>query len=170
MTSVALRTTLLHEGLRRPVDFGILERSARPASPPTRRPAPTMPARQAAPKPAYRIRNWKQYNDALVRRGSLTLWVDQETLRAWRYQGPSQRGAQFRVQRPGHRVPADAPGRLPPHPAGHRGVRPLALRVDGGGPARPRLHHPLPPGRHRPDHAAEEGRPGRSTWSSTAPG
>ena len=54
-----------------------------------------MPARQAAPKPAYRIRNWKQYNDALVRRGSLTLWVDQQTLQAWRYQGPTQRGAQF---------------------------------------------------------------------------
>jgi hypothetical protein len=54
-----------------------------------------MPARQATPKPAYRIRNWKQYNDALVRRGSLTLWVDQQTLQAWRYQGPTQRGAQF---------------------------------------------------------------------------
>jgi hypothetical protein len=54
-----------------------------------------MPARQAASKPAYRIRNWKQYNDALVRRGSLTLWVEQETLRVWRYQGPTQRGAQF---------------------------------------------------------------------------
>jgi hypothetical protein len=55
-----------------------------------------MPARQAAPKSAYHIRNWKQYNDALVRRGSLTLWVDQEMLQAWRYQGPRQRGAQFR--------------------------------------------------------------------------
>ena len=54
-----------------------------------------MPSRQAAPKPSYRIRNWKQYNDALVRRGSLTLWVDRETLQAWRYQGPSRRGAQF---------------------------------------------------------------------------
>jgi hypothetical protein len=54
-----------------------------------------MPARHAAPKPAYRIRNWNQYNDALVRRGSITLWVDQDTLRAWRYQGPAQRGAQF---------------------------------------------------------------------------
>ena len=54
-----------------------------------------MPSRQAAPKPSYRIRNWKQYNDALVRRGSLTLWVDQDTLRAWRYQGPARRGAQF---------------------------------------------------------------------------
>jgi Transposase DDE domain len=55
-----------------------------------------MPARQAAPKSAYRIRNWTQYNDALVRRGALTLWVEQETLQAWRYHGPSQRGAQFR--------------------------------------------------------------------------
>jgi hypothetical protein len=55
-----------------------------------------MPARQAAPKSTYRIRNSKQYNDALVRRGSLTLWVDQEMIQAWRYQGPSQRGAQFR--------------------------------------------------------------------------
>jgi Transposase DDE domain len=54
-----------------------------------------MPARQAAPKATYRIRNWKQYNDALVSRGSLTLWVDRDTLQAWKYQGPSQRGAQF---------------------------------------------------------------------------
>jgi IS5 family transposase len=54
-----------------------------------------MPARKDAPKSGYRVRNWKQYNDALVNRGSLTLWVDQETLRAWRYHGPSQRGAQF---------------------------------------------------------------------------
>jgi hypothetical protein len=53
-----------------------------------------MPARKAAPKSSYRIRNWSQYNDALVRRGSLTLWVDQETLQAWRYQGPARRGAQ----------------------------------------------------------------------------
>src|SRR3954469_3674906 len=55
-----------------------------------------MPSRHAAPKPVYRIRNWSRYNDALVSRGSLTLWVDQETLPAGRYQGPTQRGAQFR--------------------------------------------------------------------------
>jgi len=49
-----------------------------------------------APKTAsYRIRNWKQYNDALVRRGSLTLWIEEATLQEWRYQGPTQRGAQF---------------------------------------------------------------------------
>ena len=55
-----------------------------------------MPARKADPKPIYRIRNSKQHNDALVRRGWLTLWVDPETLQAWRHQGPAQRGAQFR--------------------------------------------------------------------------
>src|SRR3954467_4044049 len=54
-----------------------------------------MPTRKATPKPVYRIRNWKQYNDALVNRGSLTLWVDQAALQAWRYQGPARRGAQF---------------------------------------------------------------------------
>jgi hypothetical protein len=54
-----------------------------------------MPARQAPEKVAYRVRNWKQYNDALVRRGSLTLWVERDTLDAWRYQGPARRGAQF---------------------------------------------------------------------------
>lgn len=54
-----------------------------------------MPPRQAAPLPAYRIRNRKAYTDALVRRGSLTLWVHQYTLHAWRHRGPARRGAQF---------------------------------------------------------------------------
>src|SRR5713101_6227399 len=43
----------------------------------------------------YRIRNWPQYNAALRERGSLKLWVDEEALRAWRYGGPRQRGAQY---------------------------------------------------------------------------
>jgi hypothetical protein len=31
----------------------------------------------------YRIRNWKQYNAALVQRGSLTLWISEEVTNAW---------------------------------------------------------------------------------------
>jgi hypothetical protein len=54
-----------------------------------------MPTPHDTKKPAYRIRNWKKYNDALVNRGSLTLWVDQASLQAWRHQGPARRGAQF---------------------------------------------------------------------------
>lgn len=31
----------------------------------------------------YRLRNWRDYNAALVRRGSLTLWCDAEALAGW---------------------------------------------------------------------------------------
>jgi hypothetical protein len=55
-----------------------------------------MPTRRATSKPVYRIRNWKQYNAALVDRGSLTIWVDRAALQSWQYQGPPQQGAQFR--------------------------------------------------------------------------
>ena len=36
------------------------------------------------PKRRYRIRNWHDYNSALVRRGSLTLWVEPSTVNRWR--------------------------------------------------------------------------------------
>jgi hypothetical protein len=35
-------------------------------------------------KRQYRIRNWRDYNSALVRRGSLTLWVEQGVANRWR--------------------------------------------------------------------------------------
>ena len=35
-------------------------------------------------KQAYRLRNWKHYNAALVQRGSLTLWVSDDVITAWR--------------------------------------------------------------------------------------
>ena len=34
-------------------------------------------------KQSYRIRNWKEYNQALVNRGSLTLWFEEEQIRQW---------------------------------------------------------------------------------------
>jgi hypothetical protein len=34
-------------------------------------------------KRPYRVRNWREYNKALVERGSLTLWIDQEVLNGW---------------------------------------------------------------------------------------
>lgn len=34
-------------------------------------------------KHTYRIRNWKEYNTALVRRGSLTIWVDEGAIKRW---------------------------------------------------------------------------------------
>jgi IS5 family transposase len=35
-------------------------------------------------KHSYRLRNWGEYNRALVRRGSLTLWVGTDALASWR--------------------------------------------------------------------------------------
>src|ERR1700733_14965092 len=34
-------------------------------------------------KKRYRIRNWSKYNKALVKRGSLTLWFDEDSIRKW---------------------------------------------------------------------------------------
>ena len=45
-------------------------------------------------KARYGIRNWRQYNQALVQRGSLTLWVDEAALVGWQHQETSgHRGA-----------------------------------------------------------------------------
>ena len=49
----------------------------------------------AAPKAVYRIRNWAQYNQALIRRGSLTVWIDPDALDAWNDDRPHQWGAQY---------------------------------------------------------------------------
>lgn len=35
------------------------------------------------PKTQYRIRNWREYNEALKQRGSLTFWLDDEVLNGW---------------------------------------------------------------------------------------
>ena len=42
-------------------------------------------------KRSYRLRNWKQYNKALVQRGSLTLWVSPDLLAVWRYHQKSKK-------------------------------------------------------------------------------
>jgi hypothetical protein len=34
-------------------------------------------------KATYKIKNWKEYNQALVNRGNLTVWVDEETISQW---------------------------------------------------------------------------------------
>jgi len=34
-------------------------------------------------KQRYKIRNWREYNPALVKRGSLTLWLDEDVIAAW---------------------------------------------------------------------------------------
>src|SRR3569832_1319473 len=50
---------------------------------------------EAARKVSYHIRNWAEYDRALVRRGSLTIRVDRELLDAWEHLGPPRWGAKF---------------------------------------------------------------------------
>jgi Transposase DDE domain len=50
--------------------------------------------RHKIPKMRYRVTNWPEYDAALVRRGSLTLWVAEEALAAWRAPATGKRGGQ----------------------------------------------------------------------------
>ena len=34
-------------------------------------------------KAVYRVRNWHHYNEALVKRGSITFWLDEEAIKHW---------------------------------------------------------------------------------------
>ena len=34
-------------------------------------------------KTKYRVRNWSEYNQALVKRGSLTLWLSEDVTESW---------------------------------------------------------------------------------------
>lgn len=55
------------------------------------------PADNTPPKKtAYRLTNWPEYNKALIQRGFITLWLDEQTLAQWYYQGPQSPGGVFR--------------------------------------------------------------------------
>ncbi|MCA3895970.1 IS5 family transposase [Vibrio vulnificus] len=43
-------------------------------------------------KPRYKTNNWKQYNQALVNRGSLTFWIDEEAISEWNQIKQNRRG------------------------------------------------------------------------------
>jgi Transposase DDE domain len=50
--------------------------------------------RHKFPKARYRVTNWPEYDAALVRRGSLTLWFTEEAVAAWRAPPTGRRGGQ----------------------------------------------------------------------------
>lgn len=47
------------------------------------------------PKPLYRVKNWSEYEKALVQRGSITFWLSDDFEQVWLYVGEKQRGSQF---------------------------------------------------------------------------
>jgi hypothetical protein len=44
------------------------------------------------PKARYRVKNWREYDQALPERGSLTLWVTPEAIAAWQAPPTGRRG------------------------------------------------------------------------------
>jgi len=50
-------------------------------------------AAKRAAKALYRVRNWAEYNASLVKRGSITLWIGDDVIRAWQ---PTNIGARPR--------------------------------------------------------------------------
>ena len=47
-------------------------------------------------KTKYRVRNWQQYDEALRRRGDVTIWFDEDAAMAWTPPRSGRRGAQRR--------------------------------------------------------------------------
>jgi hypothetical protein len=57
-----------------------------------------MPKRKntrSRPKTLYRVKNWSEYDKALVQRGSITIWLSDDFEKNWQYVGEKQRGSQF---------------------------------------------------------------------------
>src|SRR5271170_4430620 len=50
--------------------------------------------RHKIPKARYRVTNWPEYDAALVRRGSLTIWFTEEAVAAWHAPATVKRGGQ----------------------------------------------------------------------------
>jgi hypothetical protein len=50
---------------------------------------------QSRPKALYRVKNWTEYDKALVQRGSITFWMSDGFEKTWMYTGEKQRGSQF---------------------------------------------------------------------------
>jgi len=50
---------------------------------------------QSRRKELYRVKNWSEYEKALVQRGSITFWLSDDIEQTWLYVGEKQRGSQF---------------------------------------------------------------------------
>lgn len=56
---------------------------------------PKQKSTQPRRKTLYRVKNWSEYDKALVQRGSITFWMSEGFEKTWLYTGEKQRGSQF---------------------------------------------------------------------------
>jgi hypothetical protein len=117
-------------------------------------------------KQQYRIRNWREYNAALVERGSLTFWFDEEVIQSGHPQGRTGRRGRlvtytdvaiqcmlilkgmFHLPLQGATLAGCNPCRVQPLQgaalAGHRGIVQIGRGKAGAGALGARLHHRVP--------------------------
>ena len=50
---------------------------------------------QSRQKALYRVKNWSEYDQAWVQRGSITFWKSDDFEKTWMHTGKKQRGRQF---------------------------------------------------------------------------
>jgi hypothetical protein len=50
---------------------------------------------RSCPQTLYRVKNWSAYDQALVQRGSITIWLADDLEKNWQYAGEKQRGSQY---------------------------------------------------------------------------
>ena len=56
---------------------------------------PKQKSTQPCPKALYRVKNWSEYEKALVQRSAITFWLSDGFEKTWLYAGEKQRGSQF---------------------------------------------------------------------------
>ncbi len=53
-------------------------------------------SKSKAAKKLYRVANWREYNESLVRRGDVTFWFSEDVIQAWTHENPEvRRGRPF---------------------------------------------------------------------------
>jgi len=56
---------------------------------------PKLAKPSSRPKTLYRVKNWSEYEKALVQRGSITFWLSDDFEKVWLHAGEKQRGSQL---------------------------------------------------------------------------
>ncbi len=56
---------------------------------------PKLTKTHSRPKALYRVKNWSEYDKAMVQRGSITFWLAEDFEKTWLHTGEKQRGSQY---------------------------------------------------------------------------
>ena len=95
-------------------------------------------------KTKYRVANWAAYNQALVRRGDVTVWLSAEAIAAWTPGRERSAGWAAALLGSRHRDRPDSAAALPSPAAPGRRVPARPVRDDAPRPRSPRLYDALP--------------------------